>query len=68
MPVVEALVEHGVSGWLVQPDDPAALAEGLHWVLGDVKLAEKLSRNGLTVVEPSPGTGRWKNCWRYIES
>jgi glycosyltransferase involved in cell wall biosynthesis len=51
LPAVEALVEHGISGWLVQPDDPAALAAGLHRVLGDVKLAEKLSRNGLTVVD-----------------
>ena len=37
------------SGWLVAPDDPAALAEGLRRVLGDVELATKLSRNGLVV-------------------
>lgn len=51
MPAVEALVEHGISGWLVQPDDPAVLAESLHRVLDDARLAEEFGRNGLTVVD-----------------
>ena len=49
LPVAENLVEHGVSGWLVQPDDPAALAEGLRTVLGDPALAARLRQGGLRV-------------------
>ena len=33
LPVVEELLEHGVTGYLVQPGSAAALAEGLRWML-----------------------------------
>jgi len=40
------LVEDGVSGLLVEPDDPAALAAGALRVLRDGSLAESLGRRG----------------------
>jgi len=33
LPVVEEIVEHGVTGYLVQPGSAAALADGLRWML-----------------------------------
>ena len=37
-------VEHGRTGLIVPPDDPAALADALLKVLGDSALAERLGR------------------------
>ncbi len=42
VPPVEALVAHGAEAWLVPPDDPAALAEGLRVVLDDAALRARL--------------------------
>jgi glycosyltransferase involved in cell wall biosynthesis len=43
------IVQHGVDGWLVPPDDVAALAEGLDLLMGDdalrARLAEAARRN-----------------------
>lgn len=36
------LVEHGRSGWLVPPDDPQALADGIARLAGDPALCRKL--------------------------
>lgn len=33
LPVVEEILEHGVTGYLVQPGSAAALADGLRWML-----------------------------------
>lgn len=46
VPPVEALVRHGEDAWLVPPDDPAALAEGLRVVLGDGALRARLGAAG----------------------
>jgi glycosyltransferase involved in cell wall biosynthesis len=40
------VIEHGVSGWLVPPNDPAALAQGLANLLGDVPLRARLAAAG----------------------
>lgn len=42
VPPIEALATHGVDAWLVPPDDPAALAEGLRVVLADEALRARL--------------------------
>jgi glycosyltransferase involved in cell wall biosynthesis len=39
-------VQDGVTGLLVTPDDPAALAEGLTALLADPELAQKLGAAG----------------------
>lgn len=51
VPPVEALVRHGEEAWLVAPDDPAALAEGLVRVLGDEGLQAGLSARGRALAE-----------------
>ncbi|MBF0586876.1 glycosyltransferase family 4 protein [Prosthecochloris sp. N3] len=40
-------VEDGVNGFLVQPDDPAAVADRVIHLLGDRRLMEKIGHNGL---------------------
>lgn len=42
IPVVNETIEHGVNGWLVAPESPEALAEGILRVLGDATLREEL--------------------------
>jgi glycosyltransferase involved in cell wall biosynthesis len=46
------LVEDGVSGLLVSPEDPAALADALVRVLSDRTLAERLGEGATAAVEP----------------
>jgi glycosyltransferase involved in cell wall biosynthesis len=47
LPLVEDLVGHGESAWLVPPDEPGALAEGMATVLRDASLAQRLRAGGL---------------------
>lgn len=46
LPLVEDLVRHGESAWLVTPDDPDALTEGMARVLRDDDLATRLRIGG----------------------
>ncbi len=48
---IEELVEDGVSGLLVPPGDPAALAQKVQSVIEDAGLAARLANNGRNVVE-----------------
>ena len=41
------LVEHGITGLLVPPNDPAALADALQSVLSDADMAAAMGRRGL---------------------
>jgi glycosyltransferase involved in cell wall biosynthesis len=43
---VPEIVTHGVSGWLVPPNEPAALAEAVLGALRDTQEAEKVGRHG----------------------
>lgn len=49
LPALRGLLEDGETAVLVAPDSPAALAEGIQRVLGDVALSRALARNGLRV-------------------
>jgi glycosyltransferase involved in cell wall biosynthesis len=42
---VPEVVRHGVTGWLVPPDDPVALTEALRLLRGDELLRHRLSEN-----------------------
>jgi glycosyltransferase involved in cell wall biosynthesis len=42
LPAIEALARHGEEAWMVPPDDPHVLAEGLRRVLEDPALARRL--------------------------
>jgi glycosyltransferase involved in cell wall biosynthesis len=46
IPVVNEMIQHGVNGILVEPDDPAALAEGIVRVLTDPSLRAGLVAGG----------------------
>jgi len=48
---VRELVRHGVDGWLVPPEDPAALANALATVMGDQALRLRLARRAPEVLE-----------------
>lgn len=44
------LIEHGETGWLVPPGDPAALAQGIQRLLGDPGLCHRLAASARPVV------------------
>jgi GalNAc-alpha-(1->4)-GalNAc-alpha-(1->3)-diNAcBac-PP-undecaprenol alpha-1,4-N-acetyl-D-galactosaminyltransferase len=48
---VHELVEHGVTGLLVPPEDPAAFAAALGKLLGDKKMRDKMAANAVRVRE-----------------
>lgn len=43
---IPSIIDHGKNGWLVEPNNPAALARGLQQVLQDKVLAAKLVAGG----------------------
>lgn len=47
---VPEIVTHGVSGWLVPPNDPAALAGAVLGVLRDPQQAERVGRRGREIM------------------
>ncbi|MEZ5582677.1 MAG: glycosyltransferase family 4 protein [Candidatus Competibacteraceae bacterium] len=51
LPLVEDLVKHGESAWLVPSDDPQALRKGMQRVLQDEALAARLRQVGLRLVD-----------------
>ncbi len=46
LPSLREVLSHGRNGWLVAPDDPKALAEGIERVINDPELAARLAENG----------------------
>jgi len=48
---IPELVVHNESGWIVQPENPASLAEGIAAVLNDPMLAKRLGDAGRAIVE-----------------
>jgi len=48
---IPELVVHNESGFIVQPENPASLAEGIAAVLGDPALAKRLGDAGRAIVE-----------------
>jgi glycosyltransferase involved in cell wall biosynthesis len=47
---IPEIINHEVNGLLVEPENPAALAEGLRRVLADEALGRKLASNGYSTV------------------
>jgi glycosyltransferase involved in cell wall biosynthesis len=48
---IPELVTHNESGWIVQPENPSSLAEGLATVLNDSTLAKRIGDAGRAIVE-----------------
>jgi glycosyltransferase involved in cell wall biosynthesis len=44
LPAITEIIRHGENGWLVKPDSPAALAEGLRHLIENRSLASGLAR------------------------
>lgn len=51
LPATMEVLKHRENGWLVQPDNPFALAEGVRHLLGDKRLAGALARQAACDVE-----------------
>lgn len=45
LPSLRELLQHGEDAWLVAPDDPEKLAEGLRKLLDDAELRQRLARS-----------------------
>ena len=66
---IVSLVEDGVTGVLVAPEDPAALAAALAGVIGDPVVAAEMGRNGLARVRSftaSAVAGRIEHLYRRV--
>lgn len=48
---VPEIVQHGVTGWLVPPEDPAAMARGISDLMDDSSLRRALSEQGQALAE-----------------
>ncbi|MGH7794181.1 MAG: glycosyltransferase family 4 protein [Candidatus Binatia bacterium] len=44
LPAITEVVRHGQNGWLVKPDSPSALAEGIRYLLENDELASAMAR------------------------
>jgi len=51
VPCLMEVVEHGRTAWLVRPDDPHALAQGIKHVLENKELSEHLAKHALAFVK-----------------
>ena len=48
---IPEVVDHGVTGLLVQPRDPQALADAMHTLLSDRERARKMGKAGLLALK-----------------
>ncbi|HHT84737.1 MAG: glycosyltransferase family 4 protein [Bacillota bacterium] len=55
------LVDHGITGYKVQPDNPGALAKTLVYLIGDSRKREQLARNARELVKRNY---RWEDVAR----
>ncbi|GAC1644256.1 MAG: glycosyltransferase family 4 protein [Herpetosiphon sp.] len=51
IPVVNEIIEHGVSGWLVAADHAEALAEGIMRVIGNTGIQDELRAGGQAALD-----------------
>jgi len=66
---VPYLVEHGRHAWLVPPDDPNGMAEGVERVLRDRALYERLRNEGLALARTCSWPAvkeQWLSLYRHL--
>lgn len=51
LPSIREVVRHGENAWLVKPDDPQALAQGIYSILRNDDVAQKLARQATTDIQ-----------------
>ncbi len=66
LPSLREVLTHDVNAWLVEPDDAAALADGLTRVLEDEPLARRLSTRAREDVAPYDWSERGKLVARWL--
>lgn len=62
LPSIQEVLRHAVTGWLVEPDNPQALAEGVIKIINDGNLSARLSEHARVHVN----TYTWENRARFI--
>jgi glycosyltransferase involved in cell wall biosynthesis len=58
MPSLREVLQHGENAWLVQPDDPSSLAQGIQYLLENRDLAVALARQAAQDVQGYTWEGR----------
>lgn len=64
-PSMRESLTHGVNAWLVRPDDPEAMAEGIRTVLGDSGLAARLGDGALALAKENSFESRAKRILEF---
>lgn len=67
---VPFLVEHGQTAWLVSPESPQAIADGLRDVLDDAGLRERLINAGITLARKCSWSAvreQWLSAYRVMD-
>jgi glycosyltransferase involved in cell wall biosynthesis len=67
LPSLREALRHGESAWLVRPDEPEALAEGLRAVLTDPALAKRLAARARQDVEGHTWAARARAIKAFVE-
>ncbi|GJM22234.1 MAG: hypothetical protein DHS20C15_21490 [Planctomycetota bacterium] len=66
LPSLGEVLTHDHNAWMVAPDDPAALAEGLRTLLGDASLRERLATRARRDVNDYTWTARGAHVARFL--
>ena len=67
LPSIREVLRHQENAWLVEPDNPKALAEGIAKVLSDAHLARRISEQAYVEVEKYSWDVRAKRIVNFLE-
>ena len=67
LPSLREVLRHGENGWLVPPDSPVALADGITAVLADAALGQRLAQRARQDVEGRTWIARAQHIARFVE-
>ena len=66
LPSLREVLRHGDNAWLMQPDDPAALAQGIQHLLAEPALAARLAAQAQEEVQAYTWEQRAANILRFV--
>ena len=67
LPSLREVLRHGDNAWLVQPDDPAALAQGIQHLLAEPALAARLAAQAQEEVQAYTWEQRAERILSFVE-
>ena len=67
LPSLREVLRHGDNAWLVQPDDPAALAQGIQHLLAEPTLAARLAAQAQEEVQAYTWEQRAERILSFVE-